>query len=263
MSFLQTIVAAHPTSFMSSTFFVLLAFTLALWLARRLRPRRYYLVRHGESLLNAEHIRQGPDGALSEAGREQAARTGRYLAHVGIQKILASPYERTRETASVISEYVRAPIAYSALLAERRNPSEIIGKHTDDPEVMRVADQIDHAYHDDAYRFSDEENFQDLKRRARICLRMLSWQSERRVCVVTHSFFLKMLIAYLLYRESLHASDYVKLSFFNASDNASITICEFRPLHFFSKTRGWRVVSYNQQPDEPKTTLRREPLSVH
>ena len=241
----------------------LLAFVCTVWVALRLRSRRYYLVRHGESLLNAEHIRQGSEGSLSENGRDQAARTGRSLSRFGIQKILASPYERTRETAAIISEYVRVPVAYSALLAERRNPSEIIGKPTDDPEVTRIADKIDHAYHDDTYRFSDEENFQDLKRRARICLRMLSRSNERVLCIVTHSFFLKMLIAYLLYRETLHASDYAKLSFFNESDNASITICEFRPLHFFSRTHGWRVLSYNQQPNEPKTTQRREPLSRH
>jgi hypothetical protein len=50
---------------------------------------------------------------------------------------------------------------------ERKNPSEIIGKHTDDSEVTRIVDQMDLAYHLDEYRFSDEENFTDLKKRAR------------------------------------------------------------------------------------------------
>ncbi len=57
-----------------------------------------------------------------------------------------------------------------------------------------------------------------------------------------------MLIAYLLYRERLHAADFIKLSFFNISDNAGITICEFHPWRIFSPTRGWEVVSYNEQP---------------
>ena len=214
----------------------------------RMRPRRFYFVRHGETILNAQHERQGEQGALSEKGRAQALRAGQYLAHFPITRIIASPYERTRETAAIINEQLHVPIVYSRLLAERRNPSEIIGKRGEDPVVARIVDEIDRAYHDDNYRFSDEENFTDLKTRARKCLELLARQGTRETCVVTHSIYLKMLIAYLLYRDALHADDYIKLSFFNASDNASITICEWNPWHLFSATRGWSVIAYNEQP---------------
>ena len=30
------------------------------------RPRRFYLIRHGETILNSQHIRQGEEGALSK-----------------------------------------------------------------------------------------------------------------------------------------------------------------------------------------------------
>lgn len=223
--------------------------TLALFLVASLaRPRRFYLVRHGETLLNAKHIRQGEEGALSEAGRRQAEAVGQYLARFPIRRVITSTYPRARETAAIISAHLRAQIVASPLFAERRNPSEIIGKSTRDPEVVRIVDQMDLAYHDDGYRFSDEENFTDLKKRARKCLRLLALQGARETAVVTHHVFLKMLLAYLLYRERLHAADFVKLSFFNVSDNAGITVCEFRPWQFLSKTRGWRVVSYNEQP---------------
>lgn len=226
---------------------VIFAVVLILFL---MRPRRFYFVRHGETVLNATHIRQGPEGGLSEKGKLQTRRVGRYLMRFPIVRIIASPYERTRETAEAINQYLKVPISYSALFAERRNPSEIIGKRDDDPEVVRIVDQMDRAYHDDAYRYSDEENFEDLKKRARWALLFLSRQNAREVCVVTHSIFLKMLIAYLLYRTRLHAADYVKLSFFNASDNASITVCEFHPWKLFSSTRGWEVLSYNETPEQ-------------
>lgn len=218
-------------------------------LVRLLRPKRFYLVRHGQSLLNQQHVRQGPEGALSPKGRDQAAQSGRFLAQFPIEQILASPYDRTRETAAVIQSFVRVPVAYSLLLAERRNPSEVVDKHYDDPTVVRISDLIDHAYHDDDFRYSDEENFLDLRARAHDCLAMLERQRAHEVCVVTHSFFLKMLVAYLLYRENLHARDYVKLSFFNAADNASVTICEYRPWRRFSATRGWRIIVYNLHAD--------------
>jgi hypothetical protein len=40
----------------------------------------------------------------------------------------------------------------------------------------------------------------------------------------------------------------VKLSFFNISDNAGISTCDYHPFHLFSPTRGWEVVNYNQTP---------------
>lgn len=221
---------------------------VAIGAAFLMRTRRFYFVRHGETLLNAEHIRQGEDGALSEAGRRQAESVGRYLERFPIKRIIASAYPRARETATIINTHLKVQVILSPLLVERRNPSEIIGKRTHDPEVVRIVDQMDLAYHGDDYRFSDEENFTDLKKRARACIHLLALQGARETAIVTHHVFLKMLIAYMLYRERLTAADFAKLAFFNFSDNATITICEFRPWKLLSKTRGWKVVSYNEQP---------------
>jgi broad specificity phosphatase PhoE len=213
-----------------------------------MRPRRFYFVRHGETLMNAEHVRQGEGGGLSERGKHQAHRVGKALQHLPIDRIISSTYLRARETATIINSYVKVSVVYSPLLVERRNPTEIIGKPTRDPEVTRIVDQMDLAYHDDDYRFSDEENFIDLRNRARRCLAFLARQGTRETVVVTHHHFLKMMIAFLLYRERLHANDFVKLSFYNFSDNAGITVCEYHPWRMFSETHGWEVLSFNQQP---------------
>lgn len=236
------------------TYRILAATGFAMLVAYLTRPRRFYFVRHGETLLNAQHIRQGADGKLSENGQRQAHRTGQALSSFPIDRIIASPYERTRETAGIISTYVHAPVAYSDLFAERRNPSEIIGKHADDPAVVKIIDQMDRAYHEDEYRFSDEENFEDLKVRARKALTALEGQPGHHICVVTHRIFLKMLIAYLLYRDHLHASDYAKLDFFNAADNASVTICQYSLWETFSPTRGWKVLVYNAPPPDDRAS---------
>ncbi len=211
--------------------------------------KRFYFIRHGETTQNAEHIKQGEDGELSENGKHQAEKVGQYLKHFPIERIIASAYPRARETAEIINTYLKVPVIYSSLLAERKNPSDIIGKHTDDTDVIHIVDQMDLAYHPDEYRFSDEENFIDLKKRAKKCLSLLAHQGASETVVVTHHVFLKMLVAYLLYREQLHAKDFAKLSFFNYSNNASITVCEFHPWKFWNATRGWEVVSYNEQPE--------------
>lgn len=223
--------------------------SLLLIILFRMRPRRFYIVRHGETVLNAQHVRQGPEGALSEEGRNQARQVGEYLKRYHIKCIISSTYERARETASILKSILKAPAMYSDLFVERRNPKEIIGKHRDLPEVVKIVDQMDLAYHPDDYRFSDEENFTDLKERARKCLDLLALQAERNTVIVTHHVFLKVLVAYMLYRERLHAADFAKLAFFNFSDNAAVTVCEHNPWMAFSKTRGWRVISFNEQPD--------------
>lgn len=212
-----------------------------------MRPRRFYFIRHGETLLNAKHIRQGEDGALSEKGRAQAETVGRYLENVSVDQIISSPYPRAKETAEIINSHLHVRIRYSPLLAERRNPSEIIGKSTHDPEVERIVDQMDNAYHDDEYRFSDEENFVDIRNRAAKCATFLSRQDVRQTVIITHHHFLKVFVAHILYRERLNAADFIKLSFFNVSDNAGVTICEFHPWKVFSETHGWEVVSFNEQ----------------
>lgn len=213
-----------------------------------MRTRRFYFVRHGETLLNKKHVRQGVEGELSEKGRAQAATVGTYLKQFPpIKRIIASSYPRAKETAEIINLHLHVPIIYSELLVERRNPSEIIGKDRDDPDTKKIVDQIELSYHPDDYRFSDEENFSDLKKRARKCLHILAHQGARETIVITHHVFLKIFVAYLLYGERLHAGDFAKLSFFNFSDNAGITVCEYSPWKFFSPTRGWSVVSFNEK----------------
>ncbi len=221
-------------------FFIMLA---------RMRPRRFYFIRHSETVLNAEHIRQGEAGGLSEHGRAQADRLGQALAPLRIKCMITSSYDRAKETAAIMNKHLHAPLLVSTLFIERRNPSEIVGKGRDLPEVVHIVDQIENAYHKDDYRYSDEENFSELRTRARQALTLLERQGENKSVIVTHHVFLKMLLAYMQNRDHLHAGDFAKLSYFNYSDNATVSIAEYHPWKIFSRSHGWKIVSYNEQPE--------------
>lgn len=214
------------------------------------------MVRHGESILNAEHIRQGADGSLSEKGMQQAEETGKRLANTKFDVILVSPFTRTRETAEIIAKHIHSkkPMEFVDLLIERRNPKEIIGQYAEDPEIKKIIDIVDKSYHSDDFRYSDEENFQDLKERARKLLEYLEKRPERKILVVTHSIFLKMVAAYIIHRESLNSKKYNILSFTNSSNNASITVCEydsgwlgdgFIGRYFFPLEKRWRLLAWD------------------
>jgi broad specificity phosphatase PhoE len=65
----------------------------------------FYLVRHGETILNSQKKRQDEKGALSERGIQEVEDLGKRLSYMHIEKIFISPYERTIETASIINKY--------------------------------------------------------------------------------------------------------------------------------------------------------------
>jgi len=212
---------------------------------KRPEPKNIYFVRHGETILNAQRIRQGAEGALSEKGRTQAKFVGERLKEFPIDVIIASPYERTVESAGIINSFVNKPIEYSDLLMERRNPKEIIGKSYDDPEVRKIIDRIDKSFHEGSLRYSDEENFDDLKDRARKLLDYLQNRKEEKILCVTHGIFLTMVIAYMQYRDTLTAQEYVRLSYFNPANNAGITVCRYNPRERKNETGGWSLLAWN------------------
>jgi probable phosphoglycerate mutase len=204
-----------------------------------------YFVRHGETILNAQNIRQGADGSLSEKGKLQAKDTARrFTRHKGKpEAIISSPFQRTKETAEIIAKDLRMTVEYSNLLVERRNPSEIVGHKGEEKEVRHIINSIDESFHEDDLRYSDEENFVDLKKRAKKLLEYIINRPEKRIVMVTHGIFLKMVVAYMLLGEKLTASEYNKLSYFNPVANASMTIVSYQS-HWFKKDE-WKVLIWN------------------
>ncbi|MEI6490436.1 MAG: histidine phosphatase family protein [bacterium] len=216
----------------------------------------FYMIRHGESVLNAEHIRQGRAGALSELGRQQADMTGERLSSINFDVMLVSPFQRTVETSEIIAKHLKLPKPpeYVELLSERRNPTEIINQSALRPEIKQIIDTIDNAYHSDDFRYSDEENFTDLRDRATALLDYLAHRPEEKVLVVTHSIFLKMIAAVINSGPKLTAKKYNLMSFLNSSNNASITVCECEEVPdrnvllgwlFPKKKKVWKVLAWD------------------
>jgi len=204
-----------------------------------------YFVRHGETVFNVKNIKQGSEGLLTEKGRAQAFATAkRFPKEKGCPEIIiASPFERTKETAAIIAEELKLSVEYSDLLVERRNPSEIIGQWAGDKDVRQIVDRMDQSFHDDNLRISDEENFIDLKGRAKKLLEYITHRREKKIIMVTHKIFLRMVVSYMLYGGSLNASMYNSLSFFNPIDNASMAICSYTT-HWFKKAE-WKLIVWN------------------
>ncbi len=82
------------------------------------------LLRHAESEFNAVYraTRKDPglrDPGLTETGRAQAAAVADRLAGAGLRRIVASPYTRTLETATILAARLNLPIEVDATVGER------------------------------------------------------------------------------------------------------------------------------------------------
>ena len=157
----------------------------------------YYLVRHGETILNSQKIRQDEKGELSERGIQEVEDLGKRLLNMHIEKIFISPYERTIQTANIVNKYLKINnknIIYTDLIAERKNPTNIVGLHYDHPLAKSFIDTMDKSIHHPDLRISDEENFQDLKNRAIKAQKYLIKNGKKYNLCVTHGIFLKMFL---------------------------------------------------------------------
>ena len=64
---------------------------------------KLYIIRHGETDLNAKGVLQGwIDPPINQSGRELAAMTGRAMKDIHFDRCISSPLRRARETAEIL-----------------------------------------------------------------------------------------------------------------------------------------------------------------
>ncbi|MEI6352753.1 MAG: histidine phosphatase family protein [Candidatus Nomurabacteria bacterium] len=198
----------------------------------------FYLVRHGETILNKEKRRQGSEGKLSENGVNEVEELSKRLLNMNIDRMFVSPYERTRQTASIINSHLNLPenkITITELLAERKNPSIIIGQSYDDPVAKSFVEIMDKTIHDPDLRLYDEENFADLRDRSIRAQKYLIKNSSAHTLCITHGIFLKMFLSTLLYGKNLTVKQHAEMNSYNPADNAGVTLVKYEPIKVFTR----------------------------
>ncbi|MFT3900399.1 MAG: histidine phosphatase family protein [Gordonia sp. (in: high G+C Gram-positive bacteria)] len=82
-------------------------------------PTRIVLLRHGQTPLSIDRRYSGrADVALTETGREQAARAAARLANWPVSAIISSPLQRTRATAEPLAAATGLPVTVDERLIE-------------------------------------------------------------------------------------------------------------------------------------------------
>jgi uncharacterized phosphatase len=140
----------------------------------------FIFVRHGQSKANAEKVIANAHSPLTEAGKEQARKTGSEVRDRGITLIVCSPYLRAQQTAEVIAGQLGIDLAHIQLMDDLRERG--LGVLEGNPKT-----------HDGLWYFTDEtskgiELRQALFDRMRGCLDKLKELSKNEhVLVAGHS----------------------------------------------------------------------------
>ncbi|MBM3523020.1 MAG: histidine phosphatase family protein [Alphaproteobacteria bacterium] len=160
------------------------------------------LIRHGQSEFNAAftHTRVDPgipDPDLTDIGRRQAAEAADALRQENVRRLIASPYRRTLQTASIIAERLGVPIEIDARVRERAAFHCDIGTRVDRLSPLFPELRFDHLpdpWWHDHLALGRAETEDELSLRAqdfrRDAARLHDW---REVGVVTHWGFVRSL----------------------------------------------------------------------
>ena len=195
--------------------------------------KEIYLVRHGETELNRTGERyQSPSIPLSEQGKKQAEKIAKRVSKLDFEAFITSPFTRARQTAEIISRRLGIKFEVSDLFSERKIPSVIAGARVDDPKAREIFEIWKKSLYTPGMKVEDGENFDEIVSRADKALSYLVSRKERKILVVTHGFFMRVLIARAIFREALSGDIFRRFWYATEIDNTSLTVLEYFEKYF-------------------------------
>jgi broad specificity phosphatase PhoE len=158
---------------------------------------KIYIVRHGETALNAEGVLQGRlNEPLNQNGRELAEITGKAMKDIHFDYCISSPLDRAKETAEIILRESENDISYT--IDER-----IIEIGFDDMEGKKIAERGDEGlkFFKDPFHFagfSNGETIQDVCSRTQDFLKELIAKDDGKTYLIsTHGCAMRGMVNYL------------------------------------------------------------------
>jgi len=183
---------------------------------------KIYFVRHGSTDSLEKKISQPDDEPLNERGLNQARELSKRFANTKIDLVISSPHLRAVQTAKEI----RKNIETNALFAEVKKPKEVVGKSKESEEVKKILNKIGEMYSvDPTWHHSDEENFEDLKKRGLEALDFIKSQEAENLLIVSHGNFIALLVGLMMFGEDYPVRLSLKLKNFFRLSNTGVSVC--------------------------------------
>ena len=196
-----------------------------------------YFVRHGESEANIGI--QGHINPLTEKGFEQANAIAERFKNIRIEKLIETSKVRSKQTAEAISNIKKIPVTENDLFIEREGEFEAMYefKYLSIPELT---EKMKEKLQKPNWDYEKQELFETLKGRVKKVTEYLEAAPEDRIAIVTHGAFLKVLVAYFIFKDSLTEEQAVMFMKGTATSNTGITVCKFN-----TEKKEWRLLNWN------------------
>jgi broad specificity phosphatase PhoE len=185
---------------------------------------KVYFVRHGSTNSLENKISQPDDEPLNEKGINQAKELSKRFENTQIDLLISSPHFRAVQTAKAIRDNFQV----CPLFAEVKKPKEIVGQPKENEEVKAILKKIGEMYLvNPDWHFSDEENFEDLKKRGLKALEYLTSLNKENIIVVSHGNFIALLAGLMLFGEEYPVDISLKLKNFLRLNATGVSIFTF------------------------------------
>jgi broad specificity phosphatase PhoE len=208
-----------------------------------MKHKRIYFIRHGQSVDDEGKTFQSYDSGLSELGKKQIANSGRSLVSGNYDCLISSPMQRAKESAEILQASLNLEIQYADEFVESVRPSDIEGKPRSDETARAMQHQWKQTLRTtEDIRVGDGENYNDLIDRAKRALQSLHEKEADSIIVVTHGYFLRTMIASMIFGDSLTPLLLEKFQNYTQIDNGSVTIVD---RVFYKDAYIWYVHSIN------------------
>ena len=202
-----------------------------------------YFIRHGESEGNVGRMYQGPDSQLNDEGKKQAGLIAERVSKLSFETMIASPWPRAKETAEIIGATIGKKPEFSDLFTENTRPAVISGKLYGDKEADAIWRSWSETRYTPGKRVLDGENFDDLIERADKALSFLRDRKENDIVVVTHGYFLRVIVARVLLGDLITGTTLRSFIHNTITENTGLTVLKYQP--GFEECPAWRLWVYN------------------
>lgn len=204
-----------------------------------------YFVRHGQSADNVLPVFQSPESPLNEKGKQQALKIADRVSRLGFEALIASPFQRAKETAEVIERATGKTPEFSELFVERIKPTSINGKPYTDKAAHAAWRQWERSLYTPGMRVEDGENFDDLVARADRALAFLRQRRETALTVVTHGYFLRTVLARVLLGDLLSGEAFRRFQTAATMENTGLSVLRYHSGAEGEDESRWRLWIYN------------------
>ncbi|MFA9289448.1 MAG: histidine phosphatase family protein [Weeksellaceae bacterium] len=208
--------------------------------------KKIYLVRHGETVGNANHIHQDEFTPLSELGQSQAEFVATRLRDLPFDVMIASPYKRAMQTAKTINKELELELVSNDLFREYSRPSEIQGMSMFTPLSKVVRREIEKNFHNADWHYSDEENFSDFSKRVKQAVTFVEQREEERILIVSHGLFIKMFIALVTFPKSFNSHMFLEWIDNSWHNNTGVSMLEYH-----EDKNHWRLLTWSDYSHLP------------